>query len=296
MNRRFLTVLALSAALALVVSAVFYQMTVSSAASRRAQARTRQIVVAANPVALGATIRSPDLKMVGWPAENVPPGAYSKMDEVVDRVALSNMVVEEPVLEGRLATKGSGLGLAPMIPAGKRAVSVRVNDVISVAGFVFPGSRVDVLVTGVPRGAPTHSGPVTRTVLSNVPVLSSGKNIQPDGKGQPENVVVVTLLVTPEEAEVLTLASSEGKIQLALRNNTDDQTPTSPGALAVELFAGTLKRLEPPPAKPRPPSRLVTVRLPPSPAITPPPPPPPPPQIEMIRGDKRNTEILRLIR
>ena len=141
MNRRFLTVLGLSALLALVVSGIFYQMTVSRGGSRRPQTKTRGIVVAANPVALGAIIKTTDLKMVGWPAENVPPGAYEKMEEVVERVALSNMVVEEPVLEGRLAQKGSGLGLAPLIPAGKRAVSVRVNDVISVSGFVFAGSR-----------------------------------------------------------------------------------------------------------------------------------------------------------
>src|SRR5204863_5691761 len=126
---------------------------------------------------------------------------------------------DEPVLAGRLAQKGAGLGLSPIITPGRRAVSVRVNDVIGGSGFVLPGSRVDVLVTGVPRGVETQSGPVTRTILSNLTVLSAGKNLQTDGKGQPENVPVVTLLVTPEQGEILTLASSEGRIQLALRNN-----------------------------------------------------------------------------
>lgn len=285
MNRRFLTVLALSLVLALVVSAMFYQITTSASRPRRAKVDTKDVVVATNPVPLGGVIKSSDLKIAAWPADNVPPGAFTRIDEVVDRVAMSNILVEEPVLAGRLAAKGSGLGLSPIIPPGMRAVSVRVNDVIGVAGFVLPGSRVDVLVTGVPHGAGSDAGPVTRTVLSNIQVLSAGKNIQPDAKGQPENVPVVTLLVTPEQGEILTLASSEGKIQLALRNNTDGQDKPGGGARTSAIFGGEVKA----PAAPAP-RRRVAAALPPSPAAAPAPPPPPPPQIELIRGDKRSIE------
>lgn len=290
MNRRFLTVLGLSAVLALVVSAIFYQITSSSSRPRQQKLPTTEVVVATNPVPLGGLIKASDLKLVAWPADRVPPGSFAKLDDVVERVAMSNILVEEPVLEGRLALKGSGIGLSPIIPPGMRAVSVRVNDVISVAGYVLPGSRVDVLVTGVPRGAENVAGPVTRTILSNIQVISAGKNIQPDSKGQPENVAVVTLLVTPEQAEILTLASGEGRIQLSLRNNTDAQNTVSAGARTAEIFAGMAPKKQAPPQRPR----LVTVKAPP-PVTARVVPPPPPPQVEVIRGDKKTTEVIATV-
>ena len=286
MNRRFLTVLGLSAILALVVSAIFYQITTSARRPGKGKTDMREVVVATNPVSLGMTIKAGDLKITAWPSENAPPGVFSKLDEVVDRVALSNILPDEPVVAGRLAPKGSGLGLSGIIPPGMRAVSVRVNDVISVAGFVLPGSRVDVLVTGVPRNDTSASGPVTRTILSDIQVLSAGKNIQPDAKGQPENVPVVTLLVTPDQGEVLTLAASEGKVQLALRNNSDAAKQSGPGTRSSEMFLGVTEKPAPPAAARQP--RVVMIK-----ATTPaPPPPPPPPQIEVIRGDKKTTEVI----
>jgi pilus assembly protein CpaB len=285
MNRRFLTVLGLSALLALVVSGIFYQITTAVRSPRRGRVETSSVVVASNPLALGALIKASDLKVVPWPSANLPPGSFTKVDELVDRVAMGNLVPEEPVLEGKLAARGSGLGLSPIIPPGMRAVSVRVNDVISVSGFVLPGSRVDVMVTGVPHGA-GDQGPVTRTVLSNLQVLSAGKNLQPDGKGQPDNVAVVTLLVTPEQAELLMLASSEGKIQLALRNNSDEHLTDGPGVRSAEIFAGPAKAPPPPvrasgTPRPRPPAVPVAVV-----------PPPPPPQIELIKGDRKTIEVI----
>ncbi len=285
MNRRFLTVLGLSALLALVVSGIFYQITTAVRSPRRGRVETRSVVVASSPLALGALIKASDLKTVPWPSANVPPGSFTKVDELVDRVAMGNLVPEEPVLEGKLAARGSGLGLSPIIPPGMRAVSVRVNDVISVSGFVLPGSRVDVMVTGVPHGA-GDQGPVTRTVLSNLQVISAGKNLQPDGKGQLDNVAVVTLLVTPEQAELLMLASSEGKIQLALRNNTDEHVTAGPGVRSAEIFAG--------PAQAPPPVRASGTRRPPPPASVPVAvvPPPSPPQIELIKGDRKTIEVI----
>ena len=168
MNKRFLTVLGLAVLLALVVSGLFYQITTSVNRPRRGRVDTKDVVVSTNPVPLGSVIKSTDLKISEWPADRLPPGAFTKIDEVVDRVAMSNILVDEPVLAGRLAAKGSGLGLSPIIPPGMRAVSVRVNDVIGVAGFVLPGSRVDVLVTAVPHGAGSEAGPLTRTILFNI--------------------------------------------------------------------------------------------------------------------------------
>ncbi len=288
MNRRFLAVLGLSAVLALVVSAIFYQMT-TTGRGPKTKTDMRSVVVASAPLPLGAVVKSTDLKIVSWPAQNTPPESFSKIEDVVDRVTLSNILVEEPVQQGRLAARGSGSGLSGIIPPGMRAVSVRVNDVISVAGFVVPGSRVDVMVTATPR-ADTHAGPITRTVLYDIQVVSAGRNMQPDTKGQAENVAVITLLVTPAQAELLTLASNEGRLQLALRNNTDKQELASNGVQAGEIFTGRRQAVEPAP-KPRP--RAVTVRmLPPAAAAPPPPPPPPPPRIELIRGDKRTTEVI----
>jgi pilus assembly protein CpaB len=290
MNRRFLAVLGLAAILALVVSAIFYQITTAARGTPRVKVEMRNVVVATNPLPLGAVVKSSDLKIVNWPAQNVPPGTFAKIEEVVDRVALSTILVEEPVLEGRLAARGSGVGLAGTIPSGMRAVSVRVNDVISVAGFVLPGSRVDVMVTAMPRRDNT-AGPVTRTVLHNIQVVSAGRNIQPDAKGQPENVAVITLLVTPEQAEILTLAANEGRLQLALRNNTDTQQLASFGVQAAELFTGRRKPPEPV-SQPRP--RVGRIQTPlPIPAA--PPPPPPPPRIELIRGDKKSTEVIATV-
>src|SRR5712692_1331768 len=183
MNRRFLTVLGLSAVLALVVSAIFYQVIVSARRPRKAAFEKKDVVVANNPVPLGGVVKASDLKVISWPADNVPPGAFNKIDEVVDRVAVAGILPDEPVVAGRLAPRGSGVGLAPIIPPGMRAVPVRVNEVIGVAGFVLPGSKVDVLVTGVPR-SDNAAGPVTKTILSNIQVISAGPNIQPDAKGQ----------------------------------------------------------------------------------------------------------------
>src|SRR4029077_17493732 len=126
---------------------------------------------------------------------------------------ISNMLLEEPIMEGRLAPKGSGLGLAPTIPVGMRAVTVRVHDVAGVAGFVLPGMRVDVLVTGRP---PNAEGTITNTVLQNMLVLAAAQTIQADSRGQAIQAPTVTILATPDQAETLTLANSEGRIQLVL--------------------------------------------------------------------------------
>jgi len=242
MDRRFLAVLAMSIVLALVVSAVFYQVSARATHSKPKPIELREVVMAGQPLSVGTTIRREELKLAKVPVELFPHGGFSKVEEVIDRPVVSNILLDEPVLEGRLAARGSGSGLAPIIPPGLRAVSVRVNDVVGVAGFVLPGMRVDVLVTGRP---PNYNGAITTTVLQNIVVLTAGQTLQPESRGQAINTPVVTLLVTPEQAETLTLAGNEGHIQLVLRNGGDQAIGKTPGSETSELFGFRKNRPEP---------------------------------------------------
>ncbi|MBI1792002.1 MAG: Flp pilus assembly protein CpaB [Acidobacteria bacterium] len=287
MDRRFLTVLGMSVVLALVVAGLFYQVT-SSAAGRKRPSDMRDLVAAAEPLSLGMSIKPNQLKVVKVPMEMFPKNGFSKVEEVIDRPVISNVLADEPILEGRLAPRGSGMGLAPIIPSGMRAVAVRVNEVAGVAGFALPGMRVDVLVTGRP---PNGNGSVTTTVLQNITVLSANQQIQPDSRGQAINATVVNLLVTPAQAEILTLAGSEGKVQLILRNAADQKTEPTPGKELNELFGmrGTRQIAQAEPA-PRPRPR-------PAPQAAPAPPPPPAPvvvpdEIIMIRGNQKTVEVI----
>ena len=225
MDKRFLTVLGVSLVFALVVSSVFYQMTARSATGGKKQEvkETKDMVVATRPLNVGVLRKPADVKIVKVSPDAFPKGAYSKMEDVLERSVISNILLEEPLLEGRLSAKGSGFGLAPTIPPGMRAVAVRVNDVAGVAGFVLPGMHVDVLVTGRPEGGT----PMAKTTLQNVQVLSAGTNLEANAKGQAINAPTVTLLVTPEQAELLTLANVEGHIVLVLRNSSDTKIERS---------------------------------------------------------------------
>jgi pilus assembly protein CpaB len=288
MDRRFLTVLAVSLVFALVVSALFYQMASGSKpAPKSGDGDMRDVVIAARPLGVGVNVKPDDIKLSKVPVEQFPKGAFSKVQDVIDRPVISNILLDEPILEGRLAARGSGLGLAPTIPVGMRAVSVKVNEVVGVAGFVLPGMRVDVLVTGRPPG--DNSGSTTTTVLQNILVLSAGQTIQPDARGQAINAPVVTLLVTPEQAEICTLAGAEGRIQLVLRNGSDQGIEKTPGRKIAELFGG--RKAEQPEAAPRPrapkPVQVAVAAPPP-----PPPPPPPPDEIVVFRGTVKTVEVV----
>ena len=181
---------------------------------------TQPVVVAAADLELGAELRPDDLRVVEWPASAMPTGAFSTPDEVVGRGLVMPVIQNEPILPMKLAGKDAGSGLPVVIPEGKRAVSVRVNDVIGVAGYVLPGTHVDVLATASPTDKQVDT--TTKVVLTNVQVLAAGTKMEQDAEqGKPVSVNVVTLLVTPEESERLTLGATEGKIQLALRNPLD---------------------------------------------------------------------------
>jgi pilus assembly protein CpaB len=294
MDRRFLTVLGVSLVFALVVSSVFYQMTARSSSAKRVEATDQKdVVVATRPLGVGWMIKPADVKIDKVPADAFPKGAFAKVEDVLDRPVISNVLLDEPILEGRLAAKGSGLGLAPTIPVGMRAVTVRVNDVAGVAGFVLPGMKVDVLVTGHP---PNGDGTMTTTCLQNMLVLSAGQTMTPDSRGQTIQAPTVTLLVDPEQAETLTLANSEGRIQLVLRNSSDQTIEKTSGRFVSELY-GSQRKPTPtkPEAAPRPRRVEVVAKAPAPPPLPPtaaPAPPAPPDQIVVIRGTTRTVEVM----
>ena len=284
MDRRFLTVLAVSLIFALIVSTIFYKMTAGSGGSAKAEPakEMKDVVVAAKPLPVGVTVKPADVRIDKVLAAQFPKGAFSKIEEVIDRPVISNILMDEPVLEGRLSARGSGLGLAPMIPVGMRAVTVRVSDVAGVAGFVFPGLRVDVLVTGRP---PNNETPVTATCLQNMLVLSAGQAIQVDPRGQPIQTPTVTLLATPDQAETLTLAGNSGSVQLILRNGSDQAIEKTSGSSVRELYGSRAPKPVEKAARPRVSKPVVVQQV-----VAPPPPPPPPPEVIMIRGNQKSVE------
>jgi pilus assembly protein CpaB len=239
---------------------------------------TKRVVVANNDLSLGSELGRDDLKALDWPAASVPEGAFEDPAALVGRGLIVSVVRNEPILPGKLAAKEAGAGLPPIIPAGKRAVSVRVNEVIGVAGYVLPGTRVDIVATQNPTNKTEDM--MSKVVLSNVEVLTAGTRLEQEGKdGKPMQVTVVTLLVTPEESERLTLASTEGKIHLALRNPMDGESPVTPGVKPGVLMGTAQQRM---PVSPR--RASAPTSAPPAPVLA-----PPAPTVEIIRGDKRQT-------
>jgi pilus assembly protein CpaB len=244
---------------------------------------TQPVVVAVNDLDVGAEIRAEDVKVIKWPKDSVPAQAMSDPKEVIGRGVITPLIQNEPLLPSKLSSKEAGPGLPPAIPPGLRALSVRVNEVIGVAGYVLSGTRVDVLATVNPTG---NGGDITsKVVLTNVQVLAAGTKIERDvEKGKPIPVSVVTLLVAPEESERLTLAATEGKIQLALRNPLDKSIPSTPGIRPAGLlgFASAAKQAA---ARTKVASGLKASA---SPVVE-----PPAATVEIIRGDKRAHEIVR---
>lgn len=246
-------------------------------ASMLGSGQPAQVVVAAKDLDVGQQLAEGDLRVVVMPKASLPEGVFASPTQVIGRGVILPIQANELVLNSKLADPQAGAGLPSMIKPGMRAVSVKVNDVVSVAGFVIPGTHVDVIVTGVPSGISSDPGNVTTTtVLQDVPVLAAGKKLQHDSQGQPQDVPVITLLVSPKDAQLLTLASSEGKIQLALRNPTDVQKPDT---LAVKNAAVYGQ----PQVAPRTKSKTKVITVPNTQAVK----DPVAYNIEVIRGDKR---------
>jgi pilus assembly protein CpaB len=273
MNKnRVLIGLFLAVVVAIMLSAYVYRAFQQATAVR--PSNTQRVVVAASPLPLGTRLDSSNIRTIAWPGDSPVPGMLTSVESAESRAVITPIAANEMILESKLAPKEAGAGLPAAIPEGMRAISVAVNEVIGVAGFVTPGTSVDVLVTGQIPGA-TQSGAqyVTRTILENVRVLAAGQKIEQDKDGKPAAVPVVTLLVTPKDAGTLAMASTEGKIQLALRNTIDGQTPDPVPVLQASVFGSGA----PPP--PQAPARHIVAQ---KPVVV-----PLPYTVEIIVGGKR---------
>jgi pilus assembly protein CpaB len=250
------------------------------------------VVVASKTVAVGTLITTDDLRVVQWPAKSPVPGAYADPKEVVDRGVIETIAENEPVTSRKVAGREAGAGLPPVIPAGMRAMSVRVNDVVGVAGFVLPGTRVDVLVSVADDGDTAKREPMARTVVSNTVVLTAGTRYDQEAAkdGKPERVTVVTLAVLPEDGERIALASAQGQISLALRNPMDVDATDTQGIKLAALMRGqntpapvvdvVQRRVVRPAPKPAP---VAALTPPPAPSIY---------KVETIRAAKRTEEVV----
>jgi pilus assembly protein CpaB len=237
--------------------------------------KTGDIVIAARPLPLGTVLADGDVKTIEWTGSAMPVGFAATKADVVGRGVMSPLQENEPILDGKLAPRGAGGGLPIIIDTGKRALTMRVNDVTGVAGFVTPNTRVDVLLTMSDKAV---NEPSTRIVMQDVRALAAGQQIQPDKDGKPQSVGVVTFLVTPEQAETLTLASQQGSIQLALRNMLDTARVKTMGTRASALLG--------PIGKPPAPRRAVAR----GPAPAAPAPEPTSTVIEVYRGGARTLQ------
>jgi len=272
MNRnRMLMGLAVAVVVGLLLSTYVYRAFKNATAVK--PIISQHIVVAAVPLQLGTRVDANNLRLIPWPSNEPVSGMFTRIEDCTNRALITPVAENEPILESKLASVQSGAGLPATIPEGMRALSVAVNEVVGVAGFVIPGTMVDVLVTGRIAGS-SHGGDenITRTILENVKVLAAGQKIEQDREGKPQTVPVITLLVTPDDAARLAMASTEGKIQLALRNTVDTKVMAPPAVLQGALFSGGA------PA----PKRSLGVKY--------VPPPPSPYVVEVITGNKRENK------
>jgi len=245
---------------------------------------TTHIVAAAGDLPAGITLAAKDLKLVNWPNDVPLAGSFSKIEEATGRPLIFSLKANEPVLARDLAAAGAGIGLPARIPPGMRATAVRVNEIVGVAGFLYPGSHVDVLATLTPPGG---TGPLTETILQDVEVLTAGQTSEPDSQGKPQSVNVVTLLLSPQDSQKLLLTSTQGSIQFVLRSGADKST----AEIAATRLDQVLGMQQAPQAAPAGASKA---RSRPAPRRQPPPaaaPPPREPQVmEVIQGTQRTVQ------
>lgn len=269
-NLRTLTLLGavVGGLLTVLLLARYLNLRESQLSERLAREGITSVMVAKKDIPPARTINTSDIEKTAWPKKAIPKGGFTKAKALAGRVAARKILAGEPILEGHLAAKGTGSGLAAIIPKGKRAVAVRVNEIVGVAGFIKPGDLVDVIVTMEPN---EEAGIITKTVLQQVPVLAVGQEITRE-KGKPKRVSAVTLLVNPSNAEKLALAS-RSDIQLAMRNTLDKAMASTKGSTPVRLIGWE---------RPKPKKTKDT--------DTKPKAPPPPVTVEVIRGNNRAVE------
>ncbi|HXW05331.1 MAG TPA: Flp pilus assembly protein CpaB [Vicinamibacterales bacterium] len=288
-SKRTAVVVGVAVLLAAIASLGIYRI-VSRLPVQAAELPTIDVVVAQYDLKLGTRVTADHVRVVKWPADTKVPGSFAKVEDIVNRGVINPIAENEPVTEAKLAALEAGAGLPPSIPPGMRAVSVKVNEVVGVAGFVVPGTRVDVMVTLTNRQQNQDS--ITRVVVSNAQVLTAGTRYDQEKakEGTPIPSTVVTLLVTPEDGERIALAASEGQIMLALRNPLDTDPTQTTGVRTAGLFGQPAA----PAAKPKPvrsgPARPATEQK----IVQPAPPPQPAPYtVEAVRGGKRTEETVR---
>lgn len=233
------------------------------------------VVVAATDLEVGSKVEDKDVKVVRFPAGDLPPNCFRKKSQVIGHGVVLPISKGEFMLPSKIAGENV-YGLPSLIPPGMRAVSVRVNDTTSVSGFVLPGTRVDVLLTGNPEGSNQQQ---TTTVLENVAVIATGQKMERNAAGEAQSAPVVTLLLSPDDAQTLTLASTQGHIQLVLRNPLDTKQEELPAARAGQLYKTAPAPKAPPVsrAKSKPPAPVVAA-------------PPTVYTIEVYKGDKKETD------
>jgi pilus assembly protein CpaB len=281
MNRQTRTFVVLFVALAAAAAASYgVYITISRMPVRQVEVATRHAVVASRTLPVGTLLTADTVKLIDWPAATPLDGGFDSLDAVVGRGLIANLVENEPLVEGKVAPREAGAGLPPSIPPGMRAMSVKVNEVIGVAGFVVPGTRVDVMVV-----IHQKDDTISRVVVSNVQVLTAGTKYDQDNarEAKPVPSTVVTLLVAPEDGERIALAQADGQLMLSLRNPTDVAPTETAGARMASLFG----QPAPPPAPVKVPvQRVAAVRV----------EPPPIRQIytvETIRAAKRTEEVVK---
>jgi pilus assembly protein CpaB len=275
MNRnRLLLIGFVALALGGFVSLVVYRTLQSRTSSKTPLGE--EIVVAADDLQVGSKIEDKDIRLVRFPSGELPAGCFHQKTKVVGRGVVLPIARGEFVLPNKLAGENAGSGLPSLIPPGMRAVSVRVNDTTSVSGFVQPGTRVDVLLTGNPQGS---SEPQTTTVLENVAVIATGQRLERNSAGEAQSAPVVTLLVSPDDAERLTLASTQGHIQLALRNPLDTKQEDVAAVRSNSLYKNSEPAVA---AAPRSRPKHVIVQA--------PPPGPTTYTVEVYKGDKKEED------
>jgi pilus assembly protein CpaB len=294
-NKRFFIVL-VGALIFGVLAAVSVSRYLSSA-----QAYTKnlnKVAVAKVAIPIGSKIIAEQIMVVQFPKESTPDGAFDSVEKLAGRVAVVNIAAREPITESRLAAEGTAAGLSAIIPEGYRAMTVKVDDAAGISGFIQPGALVDVVVTIDPEGS-GRQDPVSKIVLQNIKVLANGQNIdKPENEREANSVKAVTLQVTPEQAEKLALAATEGKLQLVMRSQIDQGNEETPGVNKRNLLSGDRAMPVPDPGalkseQPKTEARPVRRASASKPAVTAPAPQPSPrTQVEMIEGaKKRNVEF-----
>jgi len=237
MNKRFIGVLIFATVVATVGGLLTYRFLNSRQPPAKAAAPSFRIALAAKDLEVGTLLKEEDIQLGDWPG-TPPLGSTNRVPDLVGRGVTTKIMAKEPIIQSRLAASGAGAGLAAMIPKGMRAVAIRTNEVVGVAGFVIPGMHVDILISGNGPGSSNALGTVTKTLLQNIEVLSAGQDFRKDAEGKPIMVAVINLLVTPEQAEQISLASSQTSIQLVLRNPLDHEVARPPGTAVGLLFNG----------------------------------------------------------